>query len=299
MQTFVKVCDLKNITKAADEMHISQPSVSEHIKALERELGVTLFKRTARGMEITPHGEKMEAAAREVLSAADTMIHTARELDNGGKHQIRISTNTYPEVLKINDLLMMSAEGKLNIDFAISHRNSRQILTDIRNGVIDCGFAFGKSGFRELDRLHLASVPMRIIGPESWKDRIDSMGLDELSELPWVFLYEDCPFYEAVQEILKGNRSPLKIATRVDHEDQILSLVTSGLGISVIPECTLEVPDKRRNLHVFSDMGIRVDLSFFYRKSRENDPAILMLKRELADLWKRERAKWNSPITEK
>lgn len=285
LKTFLKVADLNNITRSADEMHISQPSVSAHIKALEDELGVLLFTRTHKGMEITPNGEKLKVAAEQVINSVDSMIQMSRELQANSKREIHISTNTFPEVLKINELLSKTVNGELNIDFTISYRNTHQILENIRDAKIDCGFAYGDFHYNELGSLLLANIPLRIIGPKSWADKLSIMNLDELMELPWIFMNEDCPFYDAANETLKELRTKMGIATRVDHEDQILNLVTSAIGISIIPEYTLDIPERSRNLYVYPDIGMKVKLSFCYLKKRENDPVVEMLKKQLANIW--------------
>ena len=67
-RTFVAMAEEGNLSRAAGKPHLSQPAVSAHVKALEEELGVSLFVRTARGMEPTASGRRLSVKAHEALA---------------------------------------------------------------------------------------------------------------------------------------------------------------------------------------------------------------------------------------
>ncbi|NED65029.1 LysR family transcriptional regulator, partial [Streptomyces sp. SID10244] len=83
---FVAVVDHGGITKAAQSLYISQPSLSQAIRTLERRLGVTLFDRTGRRLELTEAGRKLDVAARRILADVDrakAKVEAVRELRAG------------------------------------------------------------------------------------------------------------------------------------------------------------------------------------------------------------------------
>lgn len=91
---FVAVVDHGGITKAAQSMYISQPSLSQAIRTLERRLGVTLFDRTGRRLELTDAGRKLDAVARLILAdveRAKAKVRAVRDLQSG-----RVDVVTYP-----------------------------------------------------------------------------------------------------------------------------------------------------------------------------------------------------------
>ena len=71
LRTFVTVAEEGHLTRASERLFTSQPAVSAHIKALEEELGVTLFERTPRGMQLTPAGDRLLATARTTLASTN------------------------------------------------------------------------------------------------------------------------------------------------------------------------------------------------------------------------------------
>ncbi|TMV69651.1 LysR family transcriptional regulator, partial [Thioclava sp. BHET1] len=83
IRTFVTAARLLNFRHAASELGITQPAVSQQIRAMEVELGFDIFQRQARGVVLTPAGEQMFAALRQVNDSAEAMYAAARMTRRG------------------------------------------------------------------------------------------------------------------------------------------------------------------------------------------------------------------------
>ena len=96
---YIKVCECKNLTKAADELFISQPTLSRHIRALESELGVTLLTRKSSGVEITEAGKIFLKDAVKFQEAKEALTNNVFKYKNNYSGSINIGIDPHTEVL--------------------------------------------------------------------------------------------------------------------------------------------------------------------------------------------------------
>src|SRR4249919_991644 len=94
MRYFVTIAEEHSFTRAADRLWVAQPSLSTQVRRLEAELGVTLFDRHARGVDLTAEGEIFFERARAALAAADDAQATGRDLATGVVGAIRLGIAT-------------------------------------------------------------------------------------------------------------------------------------------------------------------------------------------------------------
>lgn len=102
LKSFLTIAHEKNLTRAAETLHLSQSALSSQIKLLEEELGVPLFSRTSRGMVITDQGRILMTHAQDVLEAAGQLQQRAEAMSRGITATISIGLNTDPGFLRIS-----------------------------------------------------------------------------------------------------------------------------------------------------------------------------------------------------
>src|SRR6476659_7670461 len=78
LRSFVTVARFAHLTRAAEALHLSQPAISGHIKALEAEFGISLFERTSSGMELTLPGRRLLSEAEQIIGAVQHLHHSAQ-----------------------------------------------------------------------------------------------------------------------------------------------------------------------------------------------------------------------------
>jgi len=105
LEYFIAVAEERNFGRAAERLRIAQPGLSQQIRALERQLGVTLFTRHSRGADLTASGEALLEHARVVLEAASRAVETARRAPRGKQGLLRIGTHVLGIPAFASDLL--------------------------------------------------------------------------------------------------------------------------------------------------------------------------------------------------
>ena len=140
---FKIVADEENLTKASEILHISQPAVTKHIKNLENELNVELFKRSKYGMILNENGKKLYLQIKdsiEILSKTDSIFNTHKDIklglhvnmpdriyNNGISNFYEKNNNNIINIHRLNAINMFSALEKQEIDLAFSKKYSDEL----------------------------------------------------------------------------------------------------------------------------------------------------------------------------
>lgn len=165
LRSFVTVAREKHLTRAAEKINVSQPAVSAHIKALEEELGLSLFKRTAKGMELTAAGTPLYEKAKKILQQTDEFTQLGEALVNQPSGTVRIGLNRDAEFLRIRSLYQMVSSNYPGLEMLLHQSISGTILRLIRNDELDCGFVLGGCDGEDIHCLELVQFKLRVVGP--------------------------------------------------------------------------------------------------------------------------------------
>lgn len=151
---FKIVADEENLTKASDKLHISQPAVTKHIKNLENELNVQLFKRSKYGMILNENGKKLYLQIKdsiEILSKSDDIFNTHKDIKLGvhvnmpsriysdGISKFYEKNNNIINIHRLNAINMFSMLEKQEIDLAFSKKYSDEIYDTNKIKFIEIG----------------------------------------------------------------------------------------------------------------------------------------------------------------
>ena len=285
LNTFVKIADEGSLTRAAELLFTSQPAISAQIKALEEELGVALFERSSRGMQLTAKGRLLYQQAVETLNAAAKLKADAQDLQQELVGELRIGVHTDFEFMRIGELHQLLQARHPRISPYFTQSMSSDILADIRRGVLDAGFFFGPCRFADLAIDTLAEVPMQIVAPAAWCDRIRDTSLRDLAKLPWIYTSQTCPFYALNQDLFSGlDEEPDKVAY-VDSEDAVRELIRAGAGLSILRADDADRMQASGGGVSWTGNTPGIKLGFAVRRQRSGEPLVSAVQDLIAEMW--------------
>lgn len=265
LRTFVAVAQGGSITRAAESVHLSQPAVSAHIKALEDELGLALFERSARGMALTADGARLLARAEETIAAHRALLDEAARARGRLTGKLRLAAGSSSNHEAIGRLLTRLSERCPEVEVTLEHRRSRDILAGLKDGSIDAGF-YNEPGTPDpaLATLEVASFGIQVVAPRkaSWK---------ELEKLPWIYPTQSTCCAGAAERVFERHRlRPAKIIS-VDREELTRTLVASGLGVGLLHD---PKPTKGERWVVIEDSETPVRVLFAQLARRAGEPVL-------------------------
>lgn len=282
LRTFLVIARLGNLTRAAAELHASQPAISGQLKALEEELGVALFFRTPRGMTLSEAGERLRDKAQEICDLAAEFADLAASLGTDAPLRCRLGLNTTATALRIPQLVAYVAERAPQLRLELHQGQTQTTLDGIARGALDAGFFFGPCEQVGLACTRLAEVELAMVGPSAWKPSLDHAPWDALLAKSWVLPPTSCPFHAKTRELLRPiGQWPIDHVT-ADDEATMLDLVRSEAGVALLPASMAE---EQPGVTVLRETQARIELGFAWQATRSAAAQLNPVRQALALIW--------------
>jgi DNA-binding transcriptional LysR family regulator len=155
LRYFVAIAEERSFTRAAERLWVAQPGLSTQIRRLESELGVQLFKRHTRGVELTDAGELFLERARTALAAADIARSTGRDLEEGLVGSVRLGVVTGTGWPGTAALLGHFGRERPAVELTVVESDCGTLLRDLRDARLDAVIAPSEFASGELRRVRL------------------------------------------------------------------------------------------------------------------------------------------------
>jgi DNA-binding transcriptional LysR family regulator len=241
LRYFVAVADELNFRRAAERLHISQPPLSQQIRALERELGVQLLVRNRRRVELTHAGEAFLREAREILAAAEHAAESARRAARGEIGQLAVGFVGSAMYGALPEILRNYRMHHPNVELRLRELQTAPQLRALRAGELDVGVIRPSAARRETD-LEIVTIQYdQVVAaiPEAHPlAASEAITPAELEDEPLVLLARrDAPgVHESLDSALAANGKAPNVIQEVPEIQTVIGLVAAGLGISLVPD---------------------------------------------------------------
>ena len=290
LQAFATVARLQHLTRAAERLHLSQPAVSHQIKALEEELGVRLFERTAGGLLLAAAGRELLPQAETILAATGTLMTRARSLRGEVVGTVRLGTIIDPTFTRLGELLRRLTESYPRLTVETRHSSSGLVREGVRRGELDAGYCIGpapRAGDGQ-DVAALALGPMRyvVVAPAAWRERVLTAGWAELARLPWI---GSPPFSSQThlrrEMFAARGLGPATLVQETDQESSRRSLVAAGVGMGLMREDLAIEAARAGELVIWPEHVAHTTLWLIHLAARAADPPLAALRGIMRELW--------------
>jgi DNA-binding transcriptional LysR family regulator len=157
LRYFIAIAEEQSFTRAAERLWVAQPGLSTQIRRLEAELGVQLFERHTRGVDLTPAGELFLERARVALAAVETAGATGRDLEAGVIGSVRLGVASEARWRPTSDLLRRFTRERPGVELDLVEGLSGALWRDLRGGRLDAVLAPAGHASPDLSSLALGS----------------------------------------------------------------------------------------------------------------------------------------------
>jgi DNA-binding transcriptional LysR family regulator len=250
LKVFSSVFKNRSFSKASEELHLTQPTISNHIKALEDELDSKLFDRLGRSIIPTKEAEILYSHSLELIEKANMIKEAVGEARKDLTGHLRIGASTIPGVYLLPRIIKEFQKQHPSISFQILISDSRGIVESVAKHELLLGIVGAKLGNEQI--LYAPFVEDELIAVTSpsmnHKNRIP---LKELVRLPVILREEGSGTRRETEKILetKGiSVDDMKIAGIFGSTDAVKQAVKAGLGVSIVSKFSVADELKYRTL---------------------------------------------------
>jgi len=290
LRTFAAVAEEGHLTRAAERLHLSQPAVSGHIKALEQELDVRLFERAATGMVLTEAGRQLLAHSLKVLSAADGVKRAAQQLHSEVAGLLHVGTVADPVDNRLGDVLSAAVKRHPLLRLELHHSMTGAALESVRDGDLDATFYFGEEPAPPLAALPLRALVYRVAAPAAWAERVQAAGWDTIAQMPWIRTPSLSTHTRLVSQLFAAHGlEPPEPAVLADDETVITNLIVSGLGVALVREEVARARAALGELVIWPGARLPTTLWFVCLAARMQEPPLAALLGLIRQTWNLDR----------
>jgi DNA-binding transcriptional LysR family regulator len=240
---FVEVAQLGNFTRAAEHLHLAQPSLSRQIASLEHDLGVELLHRGRGGTTLTVAGESLLPLARRMLADAASVRRELAELAGLQRGRVRLGATPTLCISLVAEVLSAFHAAYPAIELHLSEQGSRRLLDELAAGELDLALittsdAASAESFRvtpllveELVVISSASAP-----PLTTRDTI---GLEHVAVLPQIVFSQTYDLRPTTDTAFQTADLTPDVILEGAEMDAVLRFVERGLGVAIVPAMVL------------------------------------------------------------
>ena len=281
LKTFITLAELNNFTKTAELLHISQPSVSLHIKNLEKEFQTTLFIRSPKSVQITHTGQILYERAKQILAtyAAAKEEIVAHYHDIQGTLIIGASFTIGEYVLP--PILVRLQQQFPQLELQIIIGNTEEIIQLAKLLQIDIGLIEGQSNDQELIIHPFMQDELFIVAPSNHPlTKRSSITISELQQQNWVAREPGSGTRIYLEHLFRTCSLQVKSLLTISSNQGIKESVIQGLGLSLLSGCVIEREIKNGDLAILPLKGQHFTRTFSYlysptMKNKRNVEALL------------------------
>ena len=242
--TVVALAEYGSFVAAAAYLKTSQPALTRTVKRVERILGVTLFARNTRRVEITAAGREFVAVAERVLTDLQLTVRNMTEVSSEQRGRITLTTYSAFASHTLPELVRRFRETRPSIELRIREGRQSEIVEDVRSGVADFGIGYVNTLPDMLQATLLRKEPLYAVLPNSHPlaKKRSKVRLAELRDEPLVSPPSDTYLRRLIDGAATAAGFNLRYAVTVERLLSVINHVRAGVGIAILPWGVLPPP---------------------------------------------------------
>lgn len=242
LRSFLTLAQEQSFTKAADKLFTAQPSLSQHIKDLEQEVGVLLFDRSSRKVKLTQEGQAFLIHAEQSLESAQMAIAAARQVAQQKNNQIHIGFLNVAEIKVMPQILARLKRNLPNLKIHLHSLTCMEQIQRLKNAELDLSFTRYALNHCEFENIHLMNEQIYLVAANDLHHSNRVLKLQELKNHHLIMCEQNASpvFYDQLNRLVDFDQLHAHQMIWVTNVLQHINLINMGMGFSFVPEYLLK-----------------------------------------------------------
>jgi DNA-binding transcriptional LysR family regulator len=264
---FVAVADARHFTRAAEAVHVSQPSLSQQIRALEKELGAPLFSRARGNITLTDAGEALLPLARRILADADTARHEVLELAQLRRGRVRLGATPSLCTGLLPDVLRAFNARHPGIQLLLEEGGSHDLVRQLARGVLDLALVVLPlpSPSPALTTVELFQEDLVAVSSTETPAPRSPLRIADLQGRPMVMFRHGYDLRDLTLAACRAAGFEPYFTVEGGEMDAVLGFVRAGLGIGVVPAMVASRAGSELRVTPLARPGLRRTVALAHR----------------------------------
>ena len=266
---FITIVEEGNITKAAQKLHISQPPLSNQLKALEEELGVKLIERGSRKVTLTDVGNLLYKRGKDMVNVFESTLNEVEDFKSGIEGVLKIGAVSTCNQFIPNELISPYAKQYPKVKFELYEGNTYEVVDMIERGIVDIGVVRTPFNSENLCCLNLRTEPMVVVVNKNgekfgFEDR-ERIDLKDLDGKP-IVIYRR--YEKLIMDVLQLNKVKANIYCLNDDSRTTIAWAQAGLAIGIVPKSIIDNSNKEIEVYELDEEELKTQISVAWMENK-------------------------------
>ncbi|MGZ0782907.1 LysR family transcriptional regulator [Pseudomonas saponiphila] len=280
IELFLKALTLGNLSRAAEQSHLSLSAASRRLSLLEQHFKVTLLIRTSTGVQPTAAGLALAEHARSLLRAVDVMHADLADFAKGATGRVSLYANSSAMSQELPRQLTQWSDLHPGIRVDIREERSREILLAVRDGIADVGIVTTRPRGQDLHYIPYCRDRLCLIVPREHPFKMSRARFQDLLGYDFVGLEDNAAITPLITEAAAAVSMPLRLRVQVRSFEAVCRLIAAGQGVGVLPQGAVQIFRKEMALRFIEIDDAWADRQMYLCR-RQEQPSLA--SRELFD----------------
>jgi len=297
LETFVKIGQLRSFTKAGEELHLTQPTVSKQMVDLERFFDIRLIDRTKRGLALTRAGEILFKYAKDFLALQEETVSAIAAFKGLRRGTIRLGASNIPGVYILPPILKRYREQHDGVQLALTISDTKAILDQVEQGELDMGFVGARDEHRKLLYHGFLDDLIVMVAPSTYPDAITA---DEMRRYPLIVREVGSGTRQSFDSAVKKRglgAADFNVIAELGDTQAVKEAVKEGMGLAYLSRRAISGELASKMLKVLKVEGVPAIKRSFYtvlKKGRSQTPQVEALLKTIQEWKKNEKVRFVS-----